>query len=163
MPFTEELRNKIWKFITPIFPYLRGGLLKLRIIRHPGRQKYHLGWLTPGRTVEGLVAHLKPFGFSNHFIAWIDTDEALGLRKRVDFKYQYHLRIFKDGEIRGHYELTPESHPIDHFYDVGTEPRFEDFYAWLGDWIVREKPGIESGKIMSHSAPAALRGEPTKG
>jgi len=148
MIYSEKIREKIWSFITPIFPFLRDGLVRLGVLRHPGRQKYQLGWLAMGKTLSGLAEHLKQYGFANHFIAWVDSDEVLGLRKRENFKYQYHLRVFNDGEIRGHYELTPESHPLDHFWDVGTEPRFEDFYAWLGDWVTRVKP---------KAAPTTLR------
>jgi hypothetical protein len=54
----------------------------------------------------------------------------------VDFKHQYHLRVFKDGEVRGHYEYTPECHPIWHLQKVGQEPRREELLGFLGDWIV---------------------------
>lgn len=70
------------------------------------------------------------------FIAWVDKDEAISTRKLDGFDFQYHLRVFKDGEVRGHYEKTPERHPIDHFLDRGMEPRRKEFLEILGDWIV---------------------------
>ena len=32
-------------------------------------------------------------------MAWTDKDQVLSWRKLVNFQEQYHLRVFKDGEI----------------------------------------------------------------
>lgn len=143
-----------------IFIALRDLLLRFKIVRHEGRQNYLLGKLREGRNREEFVQYLQGKGFHNHFIALVDADEALGLRRLDGKKYQYHLRIFKDGEVRGHYELTPERHPFRHFDGVGMEARFEHFYEFLGDWVV---PAGREGNTTSSSMPATSRGAPTSG
>jgi hypothetical protein len=53
-----------------------------------------------------------------------------------DFDWQYHLRIFHDREVRGHYEYTPESYPLRHLKKVNMQHRREEFLHILGGWIV---------------------------
>ncbi|MDO8564875.1 MAG: hypothetical protein Q7R88_02675 [bacterium] len=126
-----------WSGISRVFPFVRDMLLGLGLIWHEGRQRYSLGFLKPERTMEELLAHVKEQGFSNHFIAWVDDGELCSLRRiAADPRYQYHLRIFKDGEVRGHYECTPEAHPIWHFTERGLEERREEFLTFLEGWIV---------------------------
>ena len=154
--------------ITPIFPYLRDGLLSLGILHHEGRQRYPLGWIPRGRSINELVEYLAQKGFENHFIAWVDTDEVVSLRKLSNFHWQYHVRIYRDGEIRGHYELTPEAHPIAHFKERGMESRREEFLGFLDEWVVESrdaerKISYARGKTASHRAPAASRGVPVNG
>src|SRR3989344_3676516 len=117
MKFGEKIKQKIWHFIYKFFPTIQKELLKLHLIWHQrGRQKYHIGYLKPGKTLEELKNHLHDeWGFGNHFVAWSDDSQVLSWRKLADFYHQYHLRIFSDGEIRGHFEYTPEGHPIAHF------------------------------------------------
>jgi hypothetical protein len=141
MTLGEVSERAFWTLLTPVFPFIQHSLLKLHIIHHKGRQPYLLGYLRPDRTLHGLKKYLsREWGFGNHFIAWEDSNQVLGWRKRLDFTKQYHLRVFRDGEIRGHFEYTPESHPARHFFDKGMEPRTEDFLKFLGDWVVAEKP-----------------------
>ena len=136
----HRLRIFIWHLLTPIFPYIRDTLLFLHIIHHQsGRQEFPLGYLAPGRKVKGLLAHLAAQGFGNHFIAWVDEDEVIGVRKFLPPEFQYHLRIYKDGEIRGHFEVTPEAHIVDHFLGRDFEPRREEFLKFLGDWVSERK------------------------
>jgi hypothetical protein len=132
----DRVKAVFWHCINPVFPHARDALLKFGIIKHGIRQPFVLGKLAPGRTVEGLAAHVAQYGFANHFIPWVDSDEVLGLRKRDDFHRQYHLRVFKDGEIRGHYEWTPESAPYWHLFEIGMEARREAFRTFLGDWLI---------------------------
>jgi hypothetical protein len=139
LPFPKGLRNRskyvFWKVIYPVHGTGRDILLSLGVLHHEGRQDYLLGHLTPGRTMEDFVKYLETQGLANHFIALRDDDEVVSLRRLVDFEHQYHLRIFKDGEIRGHFEYTPESHPRRHMEKVGQEPRRADFLQFLGDWV----------------------------
>ncbi|HYD91475.1 MAG TPA: hypothetical protein VEA37_08315, partial [Flavobacterium sp.] len=116
-------------------------LMKAGLIWHKkGRQNYHVGWLAKGKTLEELKQHLHDkWGFGNHFIAWVDEDQVLSWRKLMDFKDQYHLRVYKDGEIRGHYEFTPEAHPIEHFEEKGEREAKEDFLKFLGEFASEEK------------------------
>ena len=125
----------IWRFWAPIHPYIRNFLLYSHVVHHCGRQRYHLGYLKEGKTVRDLKKNLRRKRFWTCHITWIDNNEVLNLRRFHGFQYQYHLRIFKDGEIRGHYERTPESHPIEHMKEIGMETRREDFLHFLDGWI----------------------------
>lgn len=132
----DRFKASFWAAFAPLFPLVRDALLRIGVIRHNMRQNFLLGHLAPGRTVHGLIEHLKAHGFHHHRVAWVDRDEVAGLRKLASFHWQYHLRVFVDREIRVHYEYTPESRPIDHLTEVGLEHRREDFLRFLGDWVV---------------------------
>ena len=103
------------------------------------RQRYHIGWLAEGRTLPELMKYLATKGFGNHFVAWKDSDQVLSWRKLASFSKQYHLRVYKDGEIRGHYELTPEADPIKHFIEKGEEDKCRDFLNFLGDFVTEKE------------------------
>lgn len=120
---------------------MQKDLLKMRFIHHSGeRQRYYIAWLAEGRTLEDLKQHLhNNWGFGNHFIAWTDKEQVLSWRKFADFDDQYHLRVFSDGEIRGHYEFTPEAHPLEHMEERGEREAKEDFLKFLGDLVTEEK------------------------
>jgi len=162
----DKCKKRLWRTITPVFPYVRDGLLKLGIIYHNGRQPYPIGWIREGRTIRELIEHLTKKGFSNHFVAWVDDGEAISLRRLANFHWQYHLRIFNDGEIRAHYEMTPEAHPISHFKGVDMEPRRKEFLKSLEGWISdlrTEGEFARAGKTASRRIPAASRGVPVNG
>ena len=74
----------------------------MRLLRTQGRQNYLLGKLAPGESIESFVEFLLDKGFGNHFVAFDDEGQVASLRYTPDFKHQYHVRIFKDGEVRGH-------------------------------------------------------------
>lgn len=131
----DHLKQIVWRMLYPVFPLLKFSLS----VFHAGRQRYHLGWLAPGKSLEDLKAHLAKQGFGNHFVAWDDSGQVLSWRKFDGFDWQYHLRVFDDGEIRGHYEKTPESAPIDHFSETGEEPRTPEFLAFFGDLITHKR------------------------
>ncbi len=139
---SERLKYLLWRVITPVHPFIRDLIPKSIIekryamYRPNGRQDYLLGHLSPGETVETVVSFLVDRGYGNHFVALRDEGEVVGLRYVSDFKYQYHLRIFEDGEIRGHYEYTTECHPFLHDKQIGFEARTEEFLELLGDKIV---------------------------
>jgi hypothetical protein len=137
----DKVKQKIWSSFYGLFLPTRKVFLKMGIIWHKkGRQKYHIGWLAPGRTLEELKKHLHDqWGFGNHFIAWIDEDQVLSWRKLMDFQDQYHLRVYKDGEICGHFEYTPEAHPIEHMEEKGESFHRGEFLKFLGDFVVQKK------------------------
>lgn len=106
------------------------------------RQPYHIGWLAPNKSLADLKRHLSSkWGFGNHFVAWEDTDQILSWRKLDSFDEQYHIRVFNDGEIRGHFEFTPESAPLKHFFAYHYEfmPKRHDFLHYLDGYIVFQK------------------------
>lgn len=140
VPYPDGIYNQAkyfaWKIITPFHNYWRDFLLDIGLLEHDRRQNYPIGMLAPGRKVEDFLKYLEGIGYANHFIAWKDRDEIVSVRKFMNFERQYHLRIFSDGEIRGHFEYTPESHPRWHMKEVGQEPYHEKFLKELGDWII---------------------------
>ncbi len=150
--FSENLKQIFWHAIYPIFPYLRDGLVKTGILHHHGRQPFYLGHLAPNFTTEKLIEHLHKQGFHRHVVAWHDDGEILSMRKHDSFQYQHHIRLFDDKEIRGHFELTPESKPFDHFFEKGMVPAKEDFKKYLGDYLVEDA----STYTISHKASDAL-------
>lgn len=137
----DKFKYKFWRFIYRFFPTGQKFLLKCGVIHHGNfRQKYHIGWLAPHRTLEQLKTHLhEKWGFGNHFVAWTDIGQVLSWRRFKDFQYQYHLRVFEDGEIRGHIEFTPEAHPIEHMEERGEMFHKKEFLKFLGDYVVQEK------------------------
>lgn len=141
MTFLDKIKLKMWHSIYGLFLPVQKFLLKYGIIHHQSqRQKYHIGWLAPGKTLEELKKHLhNKWGFGNHFVAWTDNGQVLSWRKLNDFQDQYHLRVFSDGELRGHFEFTPEAHPIEHMEEKGEKEKKEDFFKFLGDFVVEEK------------------------
>jgi hypothetical protein len=133
------VKSFLWFFEKPLHPYLRDGLLALHLIHHHGRQQYHIGFLAPGKTAEALRDYLISHkGFEDHFPCWIDDGETVDLRFRQNFDWQFHLRIFEDGEVRGHHEYTPESRPIAHLRDRESTACTKEFMHFLGDWVVAD-------------------------
>ncbi|MDP1706443.1 MAG: hypothetical protein Q8L36_01320 [bacterium] len=132
----EETRSFFAKLLDICQP-LKDVLNFLGLIKKH-RQRFHLGWVRSDRSIGDLLDFLKEKGFKSGFWAWQDSDQELSLRKLVDRIYQYHLRIFRDGEVRGHYEKTPEDSPVAHFMEWGLENRRNDFLAILEDWLVHQ-------------------------
>jgi hypothetical protein len=130
------IKYVIWRVITPIHPYVRDLLTYSKVLRHEGRQNYLLGKLAPNQSIEDFVQYLLDKGFGNHFVAFTDEGQLVSLRYSPSFEHQYHIRVFHDGEVRGHYEYTPECRPFLHMKGVGMEPRIEYFMRLLGDRIV---------------------------
>jgi len=108
-----------WKLFNPIFPTVRDAWVAMGLISHNIRQPYLYGKLKAGYTANDLRKLLTSAGFVNNYVAWVDPDEVLNMSKVVDEIYQYHVRLFIDGEVRAHHEFTAEAHPFKHLYDVG--------------------------------------------
>lgn len=133
----KKLKQQLWHLLYPIFPHVE----HLFVFAHKKRrQRYHIGWIAEGKTLEEMKHHLSThFGFGNHFVAWEDPDQVLSWRKLVGFDNQYHLRVFADGELRGHYERTPEAAPVDHFLEKGEKAKTRDFLRFLGPFVSKTK------------------------
>lgn len=137
MPLIQKVKRGFWSMLYPLFPYIEHSFL---FIHKRKRQRYHIGWLAPEKTLSEMKNHLSTkYGFGNHFIAWEDPDQILSWRRLDGFDYQYHLRVFADGELRGHYESTPESTPVSHFFEQGERPRTKDFLSFLGPFVTKHK------------------------
>ena len=141
LSLSQRIKKNIWRRIYIVFPWLQKHLLKWHMVWHEkGRQPYHLGWLAAGKTLKELENHLHDkWGFGNHFVAWTDSGQVLSWRKLESFDFQYHIRVFEDGEIRGHHEYTPESKPLQHFTEILEEERHKDFMRFLGEFVTDKK------------------------
>jgi hypothetical protein len=137
-----RIKYRIWERVYPHYTSIRDTLLDIGLIypRNTGRQPFVLGTLKSVETLPKFLAHLGKQGFGNHVVAWEDSEEIAGLRKPDGFHFQYHLRVFDDGEVRGHYEYTPEAHPIKHLGYRHMKDRRDDFKKFCGDWIEWAQP-----------------------
>lgn len=133
----QRITQKIWNVLYKIFPWAERHMLSFH---QKQRQRFHIGWLHPDKSLADLKIHLnKEWGFGNHFVAWDDSSQVLSWRKLTSFDEQYHLRVYNDGEIRGHYEYTPESAPLKHFFEKGESAKRADFEKFLAGYFVTEK------------------------
>lgn len=131
----EHSKRWAWWAMTPLFLAIRWLLLKSRVIKHDIRQPFLIGKLRDGRAPQDLLEYLASQGFRKNSLAWIDRGEVFSVRCLLSLYHQYHIRLFDDGEIRGHYEWTPEARPFDHILERGFEERREEFLAILGEWV----------------------------
>ncbi len=157
--FSEHLKQLLWHMIYPIFVPTQTVLLRLGIIHHSGRQPFHIGHLAPNYTKEAFIERLHKQDFHRHFVAWHDQGQLISMRRHVSFEFQYHIRLFDDKEIRGHYEMTPEGHPFDHFLEKGMVAANEAFKNYLGAMLVEDA----SGQTTSQRAPEASTTSPYNG
>ncbi|MBS3903346.1 MAG: hypothetical protein KGZ30_03180 [Anaplasmataceae bacterium] len=138
----------LWVVITPFHNPVRDILAFFGFINHvgmidgKGRQRFLLGKLSSDRTPEDFFSYLATRGFEHHFPAWVDPEEEFGMRFRESFVFQYHIRLYKDGEIRGHYEYTPEAHPFAHLKEMDIEARRHKFMEFLENWIETEEEDV---------------------
>lgn len=126
--------NPILKIIYVIWPpFIR---MSETLGFHNFRQKYIVGQLCKDLSKESLLDFLHSQGYEKALIAWRDPGEVLSVRK-IDKKiFQYHIRLFKDGEIRAHYEYSPESYPMRHFFETHFVPKVEIFKELLKDFLI---------------------------
>ncbi len=129
--FLNRSKYFFWKLYTPLHQHFRDAFLYLGIVKHTKRQDFILGTISPNISIQEFIEPLVSKGFGNHFIAWKEEGEIIGLRYVPNFERQYHLRIFADKEIRGHYEYTPECHPILHMNKVDFKDGREFFSSFF--------------------------------
>lgn len=137
MNIFQRLTQKVWYMLYPVFPQIEQLFL---FLHENKRQKFHIGWLAPHHTLAGLKKHLlSQWGFGNHFVAWEDPSQVLSWRKLASFKEQYHIRVYSNGEIRGHFEYTPEAAPFKHLLEKGERAKTKDFLKFLGHFVTTKK------------------------
>ncbi len=129
---THALRIFLERCVRPFFPFLEP---LARPLRTDSRQDFLLGVLAAGVSVQEVVNHLKTQGFEHAFYAWIDDGQCASLRKMDGVAFQYHVRTFNDGEVRGHYEYAPEYAPIKHLRRLNRESRVAIFQTILESHI----------------------------
>ena len=127
-PFISVPKKALWLLICPFHNPVRDLIVRLGW-KKPTRQPFHIGHISSEIEMFGIF--LLQHGFEPTSIAWKDKGETLSMR-RIDGKiYQHHVRFFEDGEVRGHYEYTPESHMAKHLFSCGMGPSLvlEGLYA----------------------------------
>lgn len=121
-----------WKFVHVFWPSI---LRSYEVLFHHHRQDFLIGYLSSQTFGEDLKIHLIKYGFEHAIIALRDPGEILDMRKREGKEFQYHIRLFDDGEVRAHYEYAPEAHPIDHCFEVRMEAKREYFLGILKGYV----------------------------
>lgn len=123
-------------FVRPFFPFFQWLTIKLGTVKAPNKR----GEFLVGKLREGIVHKkaqevLEQHGFFINRIAYTEPGQVLSMRRlsTKNPEWQYHVRIFDDGEIRGHCEVTPSDHPIDHLNLSTMEHRPNDFAKWIKD------------------------------
>ena len=134
--FADRVKYRFWRLYTPFHPVLRDTAINLGLASHSGRQNFLIGKIAPSLALTDVVHFLVSCGYGNHFIAWKDDGEVVSLRRLDGFMYQYHIRIFADGEVRGHYEYTPECYPILHLKAVDQRDCRDEFLEILKGKII---------------------------
>jgi hypothetical protein len=114
------------------------------------RHRFPLGFLRPGFSEKEFLLLMRERGFFIQPMAFVDPGQALSLR-RLDPenpRRQYHIRLYKDGEVRGHYEKTPEDHPLDHLREAGFEEKKDVFLKMLSG-LIEESIAISLSSLES--------------
>ena len=101
-----------------------------------GAKDFKQGKLREDITLEDFKEYCHKLGFERARLAWICKNEVLNLRKRLKDGTQYHIRVFKDRTVNGHYEWSPEFAPLKHWYQMLMKPRRKTFRKLLGSFIV---------------------------
>ena len=116
------------------------GSLFLKIIGSKKRESFSIGWLAEGKTLEELRAYLhREWGFGGNFSTHVDKGEVLNWRKLMEDGRQYHLRVYDDGESRGHVEMSPEKNVVSHITGSGKSDARYEFVNFLGDFVTKKK------------------------
>lgn len=121
-----------WKFVYSFWPYV---LRAYEVFFHHHRQDYLIGRLISQKNKEDFKNHLAKNGFELAIISLKDPGEILAMRKREGKEFQYHIRLFNDGEIRAHYEYAPEAHPITHCFNASQKAKKEQFKELLDGYL----------------------------
>lgn len=105
-----------------------------------GREGFPIGWLAPEKNLEELRNYLhREWGFGGNFSARVDSGEVLNWRKLMEDGQQYHLRVYEDGEIRGHMEMSPRKNVVSNLTGGSKAEAREEFLKFLGDFAVKRK------------------------
>src|SRR3989338_4211678 len=126
----------VWKLVYKIYPPFLRVLEKLQF--HHNRQDFLLGHLKSNAPISEINAQLINNGFEPAILSWKDPGEVLNLRKKDKEIFQYHIRIFHDGEVRGHYEYSSEGNPWKHIAEKHFVTREEYFNELLGDNLFKK-------------------------
>jgi len=104
----------VWTIIYAIYPPFLRFLEVLKI--HRGRQGVPLGFIKKNASIRQVKSYLIKKGFEKVVLAWEDDEEVLSMRKIYNDKFQHHIRIFNDKEVRAHDEYSSEGNPSGHIF-----------------------------------------------
>lgn len=145
MKNTRTVRQFLFQtFVLPLFPLGQWLVLRLGIVKGPKtysakdkRQHFHIGYLKKEHTSGSFREHLLTQGFFDHTVALPDPGQVFSMRRLDDVQptMQYHIRLFEDGEVKGHHEYTPEDNFVGHMEETILEPRTVQFLSWCGDYV----------------------------
>lgn len=134
MTSKKRAYSKAWHVVYAAHPPVRrvlqvGG-------RHKDRHPFLLGMFNFEKyAVEDLEKHLADIGFEKSRLAWKEEGEVSSMRKVDGKKFQWHIRVFEDGEVRAHYEYSPEVHPIKHLKGHVFHDDKKFLLPLLGDYL----------------------------
>ena len=122
-----------WNLVYSFYPPFLRVLEKVGI--HSGRQDFLIGRIDP-QQITAIRTNLQAQGFENCILSWKDTDEILNVRKVDSSNYQYHLRVYDNGEVRAHYEYSSEGSPFGHIFNAQFIDQREYFQELLHDYLL---------------------------
>lgn len=85
-------------------------------------EKHKLFQLAEPLTPPRLALKLLPYSYYYNPYSTTYRKQIYTVRKLVDLDHQIHLRFYSDGWVSGHYELRPDSHPLEHLDGVELRP-----------------------------------------
>jgi hypothetical protein len=126
--------SPVWNVVYAVQPYALKVLKAVGI--HPKEHPFVLGKLNPKYTQKQLKTLLESHGFQNDILSWKDSGQILSMRKVHEHEFQWHIRLRRNGEIRGHYEYAPEGSVFKHELNRIFKPDRHFFISILKDYLV---------------------------
>lgn len=107
---------------------------------YQGRRPYHVGWLAPDKSLDDLKLFLhNQWGFGRNIMHVDEPGLVLSWQKVTPDHGSYNIRVYSDGEIRGHYEVIPETGVLERKEDKGEAETKEEFLRFLDGFSVDKK------------------------
>lgn len=83
--------------------------------------EYYLFKLRQLVNVDEIQNRLAEHGWQLHYKGYVHEGQVCQWRKVVNGgKYEYHIRLYEDGTVTGHFSLTPEKGFIRHLFAIGS-------------------------------------------
>lgn len=99
-------------------PVLLGRSLLNRLkLTSDERQPFRIGSIRQDLDLDRVIARLKCRGFELLPLAWYDRGQLMSMRRLLDRRFQCHVRVFEDREVRAHIEYAPEVRPLAHLFE----------------------------------------------
>lgn len=87
------------------------------------REPYHIGIMKASKSVDEIEAALIGLYYSPDYTSYGDNGQVTSMRKLYvadGIWRQDHVRVFNNGEIKGHNELAPEEDAYAHIEGIST-------------------------------------------